>query len=168
MANLIAGVVELIIGLFCSIQQMNTTHDSVVSALQGGTLISSHLTGPQLLVVLNTNMDKFNKIGWMVAWVTQTVFWTTIMPKSPIHNLTIHKIIVGVFFICEITTDVWYSIATSTTLDGVFQFVFTTGITGIAGSILYVIAMATGSILLLVDGFHRLEAVWAQLAKKKS
>lgn len=168
MGNLIAGVVELIIGLYCSIQQMNTTHDSVVSALQGGTLISSHLTGPQLLIVLNTNMDKFNKIGWLCAWVTQVVFWTTIMPKSPIHNLVFYKIIVGVFLVCEITTDVWYSIATAATLDGVFSFVFTTGYTGIAGSILYVLAMATGSILLLVDGLDRLEKVWVQVAKKKA
>lgn len=168
MANLIAGVVELIIGLFCSVQQMNTTHDSVVSALQGGTLITSNLTGPQLLMVLNQNLDKFNKIGWMVAWVTQVVFWTTIMPKSPITSLSIAKVVVGVFFVCEVATDVWYSIATATTLGGVFNFVFTAGPTGIAGSIIYVVAMATGSIILFVDGFHRLETVWAQLAKKKA
>lgn len=167
MGNLIGGIVELIIGLYCSIQQMNTTHDSIVSALQGGTLISSHLTGPQLLLVLNTSMDKFNKIGWLVAWVTQVVFWTTIMPKSPLSELGIHKFVVGLFFICEVTTDIWYSIATSATLGGVFQFIFTAGPTGIAGTIIYAIAMATGSVILFMDGLHRMERVWTQLATKK-
>jgi hypothetical protein len=157
MGNLIAGIVEFLIGMYCAIQQMNTTHDSVVSALQGGTLISSHLTGPELLTVLNTSMDKFNKIGWAVAWVTQTVFVTTIMPASPITRMGFHKILVVVFFICEIITDIWYAIATSTTLGGVFTFIFTFGASGLAGSIVYVLAMTTGSIFLLTDGIHRLE-----------
>jgi hypothetical protein len=157
MGNLIAGIVEFLIGMYCAIQQMNTTHDSVVSALQGGTLISSHLTGPELLTVLNTSMDKFNKIGWAVAWVTQTVFITTIMPASPITKMGFHKVLVFIFFVCEIVTDIWYSLATATTLGGVFTFVFTLGASGIGGSLIYVLAMTTGSIFLLTDGIHRLE-----------
>jgi len=167
MGNLIAGVIELIIGIVCSVQQMNTTHDSVVSALQGGTLINSHLSGPELLVVLNSSMDKFNRIGWLIAWVTQVVFWTTIMPKTPITKVGLHKVAVILFFACEVVTDIWYSIATSTTLGGLFSFVFSLGIGGIGGSILYCLAMATGSILILIDGIHRLEAVYKELSSHK-
>jgi hypothetical protein len=168
MGNLIAGVVELIIGIITSVQQMTTTHDSVVSALQGSTLISTHITGPELLTVLNTSMDKFNRIGWLIAWITQVVFWTTIMPKTPITNVWLHKVAVGLFFVCEVTTDIWYSIATGVPLGGIFSFVFTLGVGGIAGSILYCLAMATGSILILMDGIHRLESVYHQLSKSKA
>jgi hypothetical protein len=167
MGNLIAAIVELIIGVICSVQQMNSTHDAVVSALQGGTLITSHLTAIQLLTVLQQDQSKFNGEGWMVAWVTQIIFWTTIMPKSPLSSKSLYKLVVGIFFFCEITTDVWYSIATATTLNGVFQFVFTAGIGGIAGALIYVVAMATGSIFVLMDGLHRIEAIFHVLSANK-
>lgn len=157
MANLIIGAIEFLIGIACSIQQMNTTHDSVVSALQGGTLITSHLTAAQLLTVLNGNADKYNRIGWFVALVTQTIFWGTIMPASPVSSNGLHKAVVVLFFCLEVVTDIWYSIATATTLGGVFTFIFTFGASGLIGSLAYVIAMTTGSIFLLVKGIHRLE-----------
>jgi hypothetical protein len=167
MGNFIAAIVELIIGAICSIQQMNTTHDSIVSALQGSTLISTHLTGTQLLMVLNATTDKFNTIAWLIAWVTQVVFWTTIMPKTPITDVGMHRLVVILFFCCEMITDVWYSIATATTIGGLFGFIFTVGVGGIGVSILYVAAMAAGSIFLLIDGIHRMESVVQLIIKKR-
>ena len=107
MGNLIFGIGELIIGIYCSIQQMNTTHDSIVSALQGGTLVTSHLTAVQLLQVLQENSGKYNGIGWFVAWVTQMIFWGTIMPSTPVRNLWLHTAIVILFLALEVMTDIW-------------------------------------------------------------
>jgi hypothetical protein len=169
MANLIAAVIELLIGLYCSFQQMVSTHDAVVSAIQGSTLMTSHLSALQLLTVLQSEQDKFNRVGWTIAVVTQCVFWTTIMPKSPISRLPLHTYAVGVFFMLEIATDVWYSIATPTTVSGAFSYVFNaSNAGGIGVSVFYAIAMATGSVFVLVDGFHRIESVWHLINSKRS
>ncbi len=166
MGNLIMGVIEFALGVFCSVQQMNTTHDSVVSALQGGTLITSHLSAIELMQVLQQNSGKYNTIGWLVAWVTQVFFWGTIMPASPVHNMALHRVAVWVFFGLEVITDIWYSVATGTTLGGVFTFIFTLGGSGIVASLTYVVAMAAGSIFLLIKGIHRLEKAFSLVMAK--
>lgn len=163
MGNLIWGGIELIFGIVCAFQQMATTHDSVMSALQGGTMITSHMSAQDFLVVLNANSDKFNRIAWFVAWSTQIMFVSSVMPGSPLRNHGMHKALVWIFFGCEVITDIWYSIATGTTLGGAFTFVFTLGASGLGASLLYVLAMAAGSIFVFVDGLHRLEFALGQL-----
>ncbi|OLD63789.1 MAG: hypothetical protein AUF65_01395 [Chloroflexi bacterium 13_1_20CM_50_12] len=166
MGSLIWGVIELIFGIVCAFQQMATTHDSVVSALQGGTFITSHMSAQDVLTVLNQNADKFNRIGWFVAISTQVMFVSSIMPGSPIKDHGVRTALLWLFSIFEITTDIWYSIATATTLGGVFTFIFTLGWTGIGASLFYVIAMAAGSVFVFVDGLHRTEHALGKLRGK--
>lgn len=163
MGSLIWGVVELIFGIACALQQMATTHDSVVSALQGGTMITSHMSAQDFLVVLNTNADKYNRIAWFVAWSTQIMFVSSVMPGSPISKHGLRTALLWLFAVCEVITDIWYSIATGTTLGGAFTFIFTLGASGIGASLLYVLAMAAGSIFVLIDGLHRVEAAIGKL-----
>src|SRR6266487_899862 len=91
-------VLELITWVWCSIQQITTTHDSVFGLLQGGTIIPTHMTAQQLLAFLQGSMDKDNKIAYTVAFVTQIIFLSALMPGSPIHNQGLRKIVVVVFF----------------------------------------------------------------------
>lgn len=162
MGSLIIGAIELIFGICCAFQQMGTTHDSVVSAIQGGTLITSHMSAQDLLLVLNQNADKYNRIGWFVAISTQLMFLSSVLP-SPIKSHTIRTILLWLFAVCEVLTDIWYSLVTGTTLGGVFTFIFTFGWTGIGASLLYVLAMAAGSIFIFLDGVHRVEFGIGQL-----
>ena len=157
MGNLITGVIEIFIGLYCASQQMITTHDGVVSALQGGTMITSHMTPQQLLLVLSLDAVKFNRFGWAVAWISQTVFITTVLPRTPVTRHGLFTIVVWIFAIGDMVTDLWYAIATNATLGGVFTVILSFGVGGIAGSVIYMIAMTAGSIFLFMDATHRLE-----------
>jgi len=77
---------ELAVWLICMFQQIATTHDTIVGLLQGGTLVPTSMTGQQVIAFLQSNMDKFNRIGYTVAFVTQIIFLGAAMPGSPVHN----------------------------------------------------------------------------------
>lgn len=145
--------------LYCSFQQIVTTHDSIVGIMQGGTIVPSNITAQQLLMFLQSNMDKYNKIGWTVAVVCQVIFWGLAMPGSPIHSKLLHCWIIGAFFVLEVTTDLWYSIATNTTLGGAFVWIFNWGNGGWLVSLCYIAAMSAGSIFMGIRGFYRLEKI---------
>lgn len=162
MGSLIIGAIEFIFGLACAFQQMATTHDSVVSAFQGGTLITSHMTAQDVLFIFNQNADKYNRIGWFCALATQLMFLSSVLP-SPLKGHTIRAILLWLFGVCEILTDIWYSIATTVNLSGVIAFVFSLNWSGILGCLFYVIAMTAGSIFLFLDGLHRVEFGIGQL-----
>jgi hypothetical protein len=144
---------------YCSFQQLITTHDSIVGILQGGTIVPSHLTALQLLAFLQSNMDKDNKIAWTVALITQVIYWGAAFPVTPIHNKLLHRIIIGGFFVLEVVTDLWYSIATNTTIGGAFIWIFSFGNGGWLVSLCYIAAMSVGSMFLGIRGFYRLERV---------
>jgi hypothetical protein len=165
--NLIAGLIEIAIGLYCSVQQMISTHDSIFSMMQGSTLITSHISAAQLLLVLQQNNGKDNQIAWVVSWVTQIIFWTMIMPKSPVASMGAHRAIVIIFVCLEVITDAWYAIASPATIDGVFQFVFSANWGGIIGTIAYCLAMIAASTFIFVDGLHRMDDAWRTLNRKK-
>jgi hypothetical protein len=162
MGSLVIGMIELMFGIACAFQQMATTHDSVVAALQGGTMITTHMTAQDLLVILNQNADKYNRIGWFVAIATQLMFLSSVLP-SPLKDHGVRTFLLWLFAVCEIITDIWYSLVTGTTLGGVFTFIFTFGWTGIGASLLYVLGMASGSIFVFLDGVHRVEFGIGQL-----
>ena len=147
---------------------MISTHDSIYSMMQGSTLITTHISAAQLLLVLQSNSGKDNQIAWVVAWITQIVFWTTIMPKSPVASLPLHRIVVGIFIGLEVITDAWYAVASPATIDGVFTYVFTANWGGIIATIAYCLAMIAGSTLLFVDGLHRIEKSWELLNRKNA
>jgi hypothetical protein len=50
---------------------MNSTHDSAFAMLQGGVMVSSHLSAPQLLSVLAQDSGKFNGIAWFIVMPVQ-------------------------------------------------------------------------------------------------
>lgn len=163
---LVTGIYALIeVGawMYCSFQQLITTHDSIVGILQGGTIVPSNITAQQLLVFLQSNMDKDNKIAWTVAIITQVVYWGAALPGSPIHGKLLHKIIIWGFFILEVVTDLWYSIATNTTIGGAFVWIFNWGNGGWLVSLCYIAAMSAGSIFLGIRGFYRLEKILASV-----
>lgn len=153
----IYGAVELVGWGYCSFQQLITTHDSIVSILQGGILIPSNMTPAQLLLFLQSNMDKYNKIGWTVALITQIIYWGAALPGTPIrNNRWLHAGITWGFFILEVVTDLWYSLATGASLGGAFTIVFNWGNGGWIVSLCYIAAMSAGSIFLGVRGLHHL------------
>ncbi len=149
-------VLELIAWVWCSIQQITTTHDSVFGLLQGGTIIPTHMTAQQLLAFLQGSMDKDNKIAYTVAFVTQIIFLSALMPGSPIHNQGLRKIVVVVFFVLEVTSDLWYASATGASLGGAFTWVLNLQNGGWLASLMYIVAMSAGSTLLGIDAFNRL------------
>lgn len=155
----IYGGIELVGWLYCSFQQMITTHDSLFGLLQGGTLVPSAMTAQQLLAFLQSNMDKDNKISWTVAIVCQILFLGTVMPRSPIHNRWLHRGVVVGSFILEVISDMWYSVATNTTLGGAFIWVFNWGGGGWLASLSYIVAMSAAATFLGLRAFHRLEKV---------
>jgi hypothetical protein len=149
------GAIELLGWGYCSFQQLITTHDSIVSILQGGVLIPTNMTPAQLLSFLQSNMDKYNRIAWTVAFVTQIIYWGAALPGSPIkNNKWLHWVISGAFFMLEVITDMWYSIATGATLGGAFTYVFNWGNGGWLVSLCYIAAMSAGSIFLGIRGLH--------------
>lgn len=150
------GAIELLAWGFCSFQQLVTTHDSIVSIMQGGVLIPSHMTAQQLLTFLNGASGKYNAIGWTVAIVTQVIYWGAALPGSPIHNKFLHNLIVWGFFLLEVVTDLWYSMASNTTLGGAIVFVFNLGNGGWLVSLCYIAAMSAGSIFLGIRGISHL------------
>lgn len=159
---LLYGTIELIGWGFCSFQQLITTHDSIVSILQGGVLIPTNMTPAQLLAFLQSNMDKYNRIAWTVAFVTQIIYWGAALPGSPINkNKWLHWLISGGFFMLEVITDMWYSIATGATLGGAFTYVFNWGNGGWLVSLCYIAAMSAGSIFLGVRGLHHVSKALA-------
>jgi hypothetical protein len=157
---------ELIVAIWCMFQQITTTHDSVFGLLQGGTLTTTHLTGDDVIKFLQGNQDKYNKIAYTVAFVTQTVFLGTLMPGSPVHNRTLRRIIAAIFFVLEVTSDLWYAAATGTTLGGAFTWVFSLGGGGWLADLAYIIAMSAGSTLLLLHALHNVGKLFAGLRKK--
>src|SRR6266516_5662925 len=164
---LIYGVVELIGWGYCSFQQLITTHDSIVSILQGVILIPHSMTPQQLLAFLQSNMDKYNRIAWTVAIITQIIYWGAALPGSPIkNNKWLHWLISGGFFLLEVITDMWYSIATGTTLGGAFTYVFNWGNGGWLVSLSYIAAMSAGSIFLGIKGLHHVSKALAPVFAK--
>jgi len=159
--SLFYSFVEIGTWLFCSFQQLITTHDSIVGILHGGVLVPSNMTAQQLYAFLNSNMDKYNRIAWTIALIVQVVYWGTVMPGSPVHSRLLHRIIVWAFFIVEVLTDVWYSVATDTTLGGAITFIFNWGNGGWLVSLLYIAAMSVGSMFMGIRGFSRLQRVLA-------
>ncbi len=152
----IYGAIELVAWGYCSFQQLITTHDSIVSIMQGGVLIPSNMNAQQLLAFLQSNMDKYNKVAWTVAIVTQVIYWGASLPGSPLHNRLLHTLIVWGFFLLEVVTDLWYSMATNTTLGGAIVFVFNFGNGGWLVSLCYIAAMSAGSIFLGIRGINHL------------
>ena len=157
----IYGVIELVAWGYCSFQQLITTHDSIVSILQGGVLIPSNMSVQQLLTFLQSNMDKWNRVGWTVAIITQVIYWGAALPGSPIRNKLLHTIIVWGFFILEVITDLWYSIANDTTLGGAIVLVFNIGNGGWIVSLCYIAAMSAGSIFLGIRGINHVSKALA-------
>lgn len=163
----IYGGIELLGWAFCSIQQMLTTHDSIVSILQGGVLVPSHMTAQQLLTFLGGNAGRYNAIAWTVAFVTQIVYWGAAMPGGPIKNRTLHRIIVWAFFCLEVVTDLWYSIASDVTIGGVVVYVFNFGNGGWLVSLCYIASMSAGSIFLGVRGMSHLNRSVSPVFRKE-
>ncbi len=153
------SLVEVGAWMYCSIQQIVTTHDSVVGMLLGGTITPSGITAHDLVLFLQGNMDKYNKIAWTVAFITQVIYWGAALPGSPIHNKFLHQAIIWGFFALEVVTDLWYSIATNTTIGGAFAWIFNWGNGGWLVSLCYIAAMSAGSIFLGIRGFYRLERI---------
>jgi hypothetical protein len=162
------AIIEVGAWCYCSLQQLITTHDSIVGILQGGTIVPSHITAQELLNFLQSNMDKDNKIAWTVALITQVIYWGAALPGSPIHSKLLHKIIIWGFFILEVVTDLWYSIATNTTIGGAFVWIFNFGNGGWLVSLCYIAAMSAGSIFLGIRGFYRLEKILSSVFRPTS
>ncbi len=150
---------EFTVWIFCMSQQIATTHDSVFGLLQGGTLVPSNLSAAQIILFYQSTSDKYNRIAYAVAFVTQIIFLGSLAPFNPVHNRWLRRIVVLVFFILEVTSDLWYSAATGTTIGGAFAFVFNLGGGGWLASLSYVVAMAAGSTLLGAAAFHRLQKI---------
>lgn len=162
------ALVEIGAWAYCSFQQLITTHDSIVGILQGGTLVPTNMTAVQLLQFLQSNMDKYNKIAWLVAIITQVIYWGAALPGSPIHNKLLHRLIIWSFFGLEVVTDLWYSIATNTTLGGAFVWIFNWENGGWLVSLCYIAAMSAGSIFLGIRGFYRLERILAPVFRSNN
>jgi hypothetical protein len=156
-------VLELITWVWCTFQQVATTHDSAFGLLQGGIMINSHMTAQELQLFIMGSMDKYNKISYTIALVTQVVFLSALMPNSPMHNQNIRRIVGVIFFILEVTSDLWYSAATGTTLGGAFSWVFNFSNGGWLASFMYIVAMAAGSTIIGIDAFNRLGRLIASM-----
>lgn len=163
MITLFFVLAELGLWVWCMWQQITTTHDSIFGLLQGGTLVPTHLTPQQVVTFLQGAADKDHKIAYTIAFVTQIVFLSCFLPGGPIHNPTLRRIVVAIFFILEVTSDLWYSAATGTTIGGAFTWVFNWNDGGWLASLTYIVAMTAGSTLLGIDGFHRLERMFKEL-----
>lgn len=148
---------EYIVAIICFTQQIATTHDSALGLLVGGTIIPTHMAGYQVAAFIAGNQDKYNKIAYTIAYVTQIIFLSTLMPHSPIHNKVLRRIAAIVFFILEVTSDLWYASATGTTLTGAFTWVFNLGGGGWLVTLSYIVAMSAGSTLVLIDALHKTE-----------
>lgn len=117
---------------------------------------STHMSAAELQLFLLGTMDKYNKIAYTIAFVTQIVFLSALMPNSPIHNQRLRMLVGVIFFILEVTSDLWYSAATGSTLGGAFSWVFNFNNGGWLASFMYIVAMAAGSTLIGIDAFNRL------------
>ncbi len=148
---------EFAVAIICFLQQITTTHDSALALLIGGTIVPTHMGGPAVKDFLANNQDKYNRIAYTIAFVTQIIFLGTLMPHSPIHNRTLRIFCAVVFLVLEITSDLWYSSATGTSLGGAFTWVFNLGGGGWLVTISYIIAMSAGSTLVLIDALHKTE-----------
>ncbi len=157
---------ELAVWLICMFQQIATTHDTVVGLLQGGTLVPTSMSGQQVIAFLQSNMDKFNRIGYTVAFVTQIIFLGAAMPGSPIHNERLKRIVAILFFVLEVTSDLWYASATGTTVSGAFTWVLNINAGGWLAALMYITAMAAGSTLVGIDAFNRLGQIFAAAIRK--
>lgn len=160
---------ELAIGIWCAWQQMTTTHDSIFGLLQSGVITPSHATAQQIVMIMTSAEDKDNKIAYSIAFVTQAVFLSFFLPGGGmIHSPTLRKIVAGIFFVLEITSDLWYSVATGTTLLGAFTWVFNWENGGWLAAFCYIVAMSAGSTLLVIDAFHRLERLFKFLTANRA
>jgi hypothetical protein len=149
------GLLEVGTGLFCSFQQLMTTHDSIVGILQGGIIVPAHMSAQALLAFIQSNMDKDNRIAWTVAIVTQVIYWGAMLHAGPFQRRFLHRAMIWGFFALEVVTDLWYSIATNTTLGGAFVWIFNFGNGGWLVSLCYIAAMSAGSIFLVWRGLAR-------------
>lgn len=145
----------------CSVQQLVTTHDCVFGLLQNGVMIPSKMSAQDLQIFLAGTGGKFNGIAWTVAIITQIIYWGAMLPGTPMHNRFLHNLVTWGFFGLEVTTDMWYSIATNTTLGGAISYIFSFGNGGWLVSLCYIAAMSAGSMLLGWRGLHRLGRVAA-------
>lgn len=148
---------EYAVAILCFTQQIATTHDSALGLLIGGTMVPTHMAGQQVAAFIAGNQDKYNKIAYTIAFVTQIIFLSTLMPHSPIHNKVLRRICAFVFFILEVTSDLWYASATGTTLTGAFTWIFNLGGGGWLVTLSYIVAMSAGSTLVLIDALHKTE-----------
>jgi len=163
MFTLFFVLAEIFLWFWCMWQQITTTHDSIFGLLQGGTLIPTSLSPQQVVDFLQHAADKDHKIAYTIALVTQITFLSCFLPGGPIHNPTLRRIVIAIFFILEVTSDLWYSVATGTTIGGAFTWIFNWGNGGWLAALTYIVAMTAGSTLLGIDAFHRLERMFKAL-----
>jgi len=164
---LIAAVAEGILWCYCTFQQLVTTHDAAVGLLQGGILIPNDMTPQQLLRVLQSNMDKYNRIGWAIAFITQALLLSAILP-NPLRENIFFKILIIAALVLEVTTDTWYSVATETTLGGAFMWIFNYGSGGWMVSLSYIILMMGGSVFFGLLASYHFKLILVALLRPKS
>jgi hypothetical protein len=88
------------------------------------------------------------------------------MPGSPIHNTMLKRIVAIIFFVLEITSDLWYSSATGTTIGGAFTWILNINGGGWIAALMYIVAIAAGSTIVGVDAFNRLGQIFAAAIRK--
>lgn len=145
------------VSIICTLQQITTTHDSALGLLQGGVMVPSHMTGWQVQQFLNQALDKDNKIAYTIAFVTQAVFLGALMPYGSERHMILRRIVAVIFFVLEVTSDLWYASATGTTIGGAFTWILNLGGGGWLVTIAYIAAMSAGSTLVLIDFLHKAE-----------
>ncbi len=163
---LILGGIEVIIWVWCNLQQITTTHDAIFGLLQGSTILPAHATAQQAVSLLLGDMDKNNKIAYTIAFVTQVIFLMAAFPLSRIwgrmaatqgyhpsggsfrahvqevrRHLSLRRFIFITFFIGDVLSDLRYVSLSSR------EWMV---------PLLYILAMWAGSTLVGLDGWQRL------------
>jgi len=70
------------------------------------------------------------------------------------------------FFVLEVTSDLWYASATGTTVSGAFTWVLNISGGGWLAALMYIAAMAAGSTFVGIDAFNRLGQIFAAAIRK--
>ena len=180
------GIVEILVGGFCTIRQFMSTYDMIVALYTINAVAPAEmLSTSRIEKYLGGQLPTYDSIAFTVALVIQIAFWWSALPATGVwsimrrkhgqgHSLStkdvkwrlrLRKWTMIVMFLLDAITDVMYASPGSVTIPHTDIIIPAFNLSPvIVGSLLYAVCMWFGSTFVLINGIQCIGAFISHLA----